>query len=310
MNEPESVAGATREKVEAAAALLNYVPSSAARSLRSGRSGTIALLVGDISQPFHGVFAQSVSAHAATHGMSVLLYDLAHSVDRLVDVLTRLPQQGVDGVVIATADDIVDPRVQSALDFLQEARIPVVTSTPTELVGVTTVAVDFVGLTTAATELLLANGRTRVAMVAGSPNSSQSGRFVRGYSAGIGQSSPLIAYGNHTFDGGVRAVVDLLDAAEPFDAILVGTLPMALGALRVFEHRRLEVPSDIALVILENVPLARQMTPSVTSFAIDPDANGVEIVRLLIDQVHDRTARPADALQGALLVGDTFVPKL
>ncbi len=69
---PDSVAAPTRERVLKAVSRLGYIPNGAARSLRSGRSNTIALLVGGISQPFHGQLAKAVANTAEEHGYSVL----------------------------------------------------------------------------------------------------------------------------------------------------------------------------------------------------------------------------------------------
>lgn len=282
-NEPENVSSETLERVRAAAAELQYAPSSLARSLRSGRSGMIALLVGDIAQPFHGALAQAVADVARRRGLRLMLFDLGHSPAQLAAVLRDLPRQAVDGAIIATADNIDLPEVGAAIQECRAARLSVVLGVPSaagvqESAGA--VEVDHAAGVGMALAALADRGSTRPVVLLGAPG----GPLAQRMAAGIGSARALSTA--YDFDSTRAAVRGLTDV----DGIVAATTPMALGALAAFAETGRVVP----VVVCEEVPLASQVTPALSTAAVDPRDIAHEMLRLLTDDLDGRhpQARP------------------
>lgn len=283
LNEPERVTADTLERVHNAAAQLNYHPSAAARTLRIGRTGTIALIVGDISQPFHGALAQVIAAAADARGMTVALHDLAHSQGRLVRVLEKLPSQGVDAAIIATADPIDSPQARAAIAALVQQGVPVLTTIGgSDLDNVLLVESGHAQAATMATQALVESGCTELVLIVGGADGALAAKLRSGYLGALRPGSePIEIDGDYDFEAARIATSALLKARPEIDGIVVGTLPMALGALRAAEKLGIAVPEKLALIACEEVPLAAQVRPSVTTVAVDAEVNGLDIMQRL-----------------------------
>lgn len=293
LNEPDRVTSATLKRVRDAADALNYSPNSFARSLRSGRTGVVALLVGDISQPFHGSLAQAVAAAAEEHGFGVMLYDLGHSAARLESVLRRLPRQGVDGVIIATADDISTASISDAVDGCLAQGIAVVTGVEQFAVdGATSVRTDHSEGSRLAIEALTLAGSASPAILLGDRNGPIGRQLVSG---AIGATVIDVGY---TFDDAALAVRTL---SPEHDSLVVATLPMALGTMSALALMGRSLP----VVVCEEVPFAAQVTPAFTTSAVPPDETGKEMVRLVNAEINGIPVEPR-LLHAELTRRETF----
>jgi len=289
LNEPELVTADTLKRVQDAAAALNFTPNRAARGLRSGRSGVIALLVGDIAQPFHGALAQAVAAAADRHGLAVMLYDLAHSETRLEVTLDRLSQQGVDAILIATADRIATPPVEEVVGRCIGRGIPVITGTKQFAAsGVVAVDNDFAQCTRLAVDLLTRSGALHPVLLLGDSR----GGVGSALHDGAAELDVLVT--GYDIDAAAEAVRSL-DAEV--DALIVQNLPLALGAIAAMRDAGRELP----VVLCEDVPLAAHMTPAFTTAAVSPARTGEELVRLAAAAIRGEVPRP-EHLQPQLVV--------
>ncbi|WP_347877950.1 LacI family DNA-binding transcriptional regulator [Salinibacterium sp. ZJ454] len=283
LNEPDSVSKDALVRVQQAAAELNYVPSSVARSLRSGRSGTIALLVRDFAQPFNGALAKAVAHAADTRGLNVVLADLGSDDDRLAPVVSRLSRQGVDGIIIATGDDVASGAVYDALAAATARGIAVgiTVGDPGDL-DISALRVDYRQVGAAATAHLVERGARNIVLLPGPTGGFHSGELRDGYLQSItGHGPERVAWTGYSYDDSLRALTSQLSSDPVVDGIVVGTVPIALGAIRALEAFGLRVPGDVALISCEELPLARHARPAISSMAIDIDRVGHEMVRMV-----------------------------
>lgn len=293
LNEPDRVSPAILKRVHDAAEALHYVPNNIARGLRSGRTGLIALLVGDIAQPFHGSLAQSVARAAEIRGMGVVLYDLAHSTVRLDDVLRKLLRQGVDGIILATADDISTEPIKATISACLAQGLPIVTGVEQAGVdGVDTVHADHSEGARLAVKALRQAGSKSPALLVGDATSPLARQLI------IGAGGATVIVTEYSFEAAVEAVL-ALDA--DIDALIIATLPMALGATSALAGQNRKIP----VVVCEEVPLAHQVTPSFTTSAVATEATGEEMVRLVAAAI-DHTTVERTQLRARLIRRETF----
>ncbi|WP_166851218.1 LacI family DNA-binding transcriptional regulator [Isoptericola sp. BMS4] len=293
LNDPHHVSPDTLKRVRDAADALQYSPSGAARGLRGGRTGLVALLVGDIAQPFHGALAKAVVAAAENRGLGVVLHDLGHRTDRLESILRKLPRQQVDGVVIATADSLANgPVVAAVEDCLRHGTAVVTGVEQLDVPGVVSLRSGHDTGARLAAEALAAEGFDRPALLLG----DRTGPFARQLAAGAPAADVLET--GYDFDGAARATRDL---PAHVDSLLVATLPMALGASAGLADAGRELP----VVVCEDVPLAAQLRPAFTTSAITPESTGEEMIRLLDATVRGEPVTPT-RLTARLVRRDTF----
>lgn len=241
---PDVVRPAVREQILATAERLGYHTNKTARSLATGRTGTIGLLVPDITNPFFPPLVRAIQRAAADRDSSVMLVDAEESAAAEVRLIEQHRGQ-VDGLIVAA------PRSASALTAA-------VSSVPTVLVnrrmrGIPAVICDNTDALQRAGDHLREHGHRRIALVRG-PSASWSARqranAVRVWAKRSKVSLTDVGAFAASFDGGQQAAADLLrtncTAVFAFDDLV------ACGVLAGLAQAGERVPQDRALVGCED----------------------------------------------------------
>lgn len=311
VNKPEAVSAEKRQRVEAAIAKLGFVPSTTARGLRLRSFSTIALLVGDISQPFHGRLAKAVERAAESNGFTVMLGDLDHSHKRLVDLLHTLPKRGVAGAILATADELDDDDVRAAIKEAQSNGLPLVTTSHSvRTLDVPAVVEDLERIGNEAAEHLLSGGATSLALLAGKSTLSLSMALKNGVRAaarahGLPASRTRVINAAFNAEPARRAVAKLLDEGRCADGFICANTPVAMGVLRALGDAGIAVPTDVSVIACENVPSADFMVPSISTVAIDIDELGEKALHLLLDVMSGNATKPSGFVSHSLLARES-----
>ncbi|PRY59624.1 MULTISPECIES: LacI family DNA-binding transcriptional regulator [Glycomyces] len=262
---------ATREKVERAIAQLGYQPNLSARSLRSGRTDTIALAVPELNLSYFAELASFVIAAAEEAGLVTLVEQTGGDRDRELALLQSPRLNRTDGLIL------------SPLGLGAEDAAALAGPLPVVMLGERTfewpcdhVTMQNVAAARAATEYLVDSGRRRIAVIG--ENEAEvmgSARLrLRGYrealaAKGIEYDERLVARATlwHRADG-AHAMHDLLDRGVEFDAVFGFNDTLALGAMRVLQEAGLRVPQDVAVLGFDDLDEAAYAIPSLTT--VDP----------------------------------------
>ncbi len=251
---------------------LGYRPDLVARSLQSGRTGTVGVILADLGNTFvtplvHGVAASLESARA--------LPTIAESQDdhaRMLNILDHMLSRRVDGIV-AVAARAAD---QQALEAAAKVVPVVLASRPlenTELVSIT--HDDREGGRLAADHLHQLGHRT-VAQLCGPDDVLNFPRRAEGFRSvvterGLHEVSPDACAERPVADEGARLMELLLDSSPRHPtAVFAHNDLMALGALSVLRQRSLRVPEDISLVGFNDLPLVGHLTPPLSTVRLRP----------------------------------------
>jgi len=271
INDYPHVRPATREKVERAIAELGYKPNLNARSLRSGRTDTIALAVPELNLSYFAELAGMVIAAAEESGLTVVVEQTGGDRDRELALLRSPRLSMTDGLIL------------SPLGMGQEDAEALDVPFPLVLLGERTfdwpcdhVTMRNTEAARAATEYLLASGRRRIAVIGeyeGEVMGSARLR-LRGYREALAAhdvpyDASLVVRATlwHRADG-ARAMHELLDRDVPFDAVFGFNDTMALGAMRVLQEAGRRVPEDVAVIGFDDLDEAAYSIPSLTT--VDP----------------------------------------
>ncbi|MGD8399202.1 MAG: LacI family DNA-binding transcriptional regulator, partial [Anaerolineae bacterium] len=171
VNDKGEISPATRRRVLDVIERLDYRPSGIARGLATKRTGTLGLVVPDISNPFFSDVVRGVEAQAYARGYNVFLCNTEEDPQRELTILESLEEKRVDGLLL-TSSRLDDGELQSAL-----ARFPAVVLINRRLAtdGFGVVLVDDEAAARMATRHLLRSGHTAIGFLAG-PRASRSGR--------------------------------------------------------------------------------------------------------------------------------------
>jgi LacI family transcriptional regulator len=297
INGTRAVAPATRRRVEAAIAAVAYRPNALARSLRSGRSHTLGLLLPDSGNPFFAEVGREIQLAAFDAGLSVFLCNTENDPEkeqRSVGVLTRTR---VDGLVLVAVDDRGD-----ALRALVRQRVPVVVMDRERPdLALDTVLTDHREGGRLATRHLAALGHRRIGVVAGPRGLSPSELRLAGHrralaEAGLPAAPELVRHGDFHPESGRAAARALLALARPPTAILACNDLMAMGVLRAAAEAGRRVPEDLAVVGYDDIELAAFTVPPLTTVAQPRREMGRAAVRLLVNRLADPGLPPQQAL--------------
>jgi len=266
INNTKYVSDVTRERVLRAIKSCNYYANAHARTLASGRSNIIGLLVSDISNPFFPELVKSIEDAAFERGYNVILVNTNYDAKRAADYVRRLIELNVAGVALMTTE--LDSKL---IDELARRKVPVVFhNVGTTGEHMSDVLVDYASGIEEAVAHLVSLGHQRIAHIAG-PKRFRSAAirrqaFLDSVARNLpGAPAPAIYEGDFKFDGGRRAASEILaDGARP-TAVVVANDMMALGAMHEFRSAGLSIPRDISLVGFDDITFAALSQPPLTT---------------------------------------------
>lgn len=287
-----------RARVEQAIAELGYVPNNTARTLRTGRTGIIALAVPNLSTPYFAELATHITFAAEKRGFTILIDQTDGLAEREERIAVGLRQQVIDGLIFS-------PLMMSPGEISAAAG-----STPMVLLGereapssVDHVVIDNVSASREATEHLVTSGRRRIAAVGASLDvTTGTGSVrVRGYraalaDAGLEDHAVVVPTGRLLRRNGAEAADRLLDLPRTPDALFCFNDILAFGAIHALRRRGVRVPDDIAVVGFDDIEEASYSNPTLTTVRPDKEGIAEAAVNRLVTRLEDPTAHAPDEL--------------
>ena len=283
-----------REAVEAAIASSGYTANHAARSLATGRSGSLAFLLTEsqqllFSDPIFALLLRGATEALAERSMTLVLLIAGTDAER--ESVERYVRAGhVDGVLLVSSHES-----DALLASLVAAGVPTVCSgLPLSDLAIPHVAIDEVGAAREMTAHLLAAGHRRIALIAG-PNDTPGGRLrLEGYRAEMGDrfDETLVEQGSYKRSSGDAAMTRLLERAPDIDAVFAASDVMAVGAIDALRRAGRRVPDDVAVAGFDDSGLAETHSPPLTTMRQPWSQISSTMVDMVLDVIegHPREA--------------------
>ena len=254
----------TRLRVEEAIASLGYMPNHHAKSLRSRKSGTIALLVTDITNPFFTTVARGVEDAASASGHLVLLGNTDELEAEELRYMRMLIQKGVDGVLF-----VPHRSGAASLDLARRNGIPVIViDRRSSLPDTNVVRCDSAAGAALLASLLLEKGHSTYAILAGPSGISTSDdrvmAFKRAITSGYRKNKVNVFHGPFTVESGAELMAKALATVPHPTAIFAANNFLAIGALKHARDVHVHVPGDVAMVGFDDLPSSMVAFPFLT----------------------------------------------
>ncbi|HRF84630.1 MAG TPA: LacI family DNA-binding transcriptional regulator, partial [Pseudoxanthomonas sp.] len=284
-NEP-SVMQATRSRVLAAIAELDYEPDTTARNLRSGTPFVIGLVY-DNPNPYHIIGVQNgVLAACRETGFGLQIQPCDSTSPLLAEELAEFVQRSrLAGLVLtAPMSERADLVAALVARGIRVVRIIAATEDPGD--G-PCVYIDDRDAAYEVTEHLVQLGHQRIGFLWGGAQHRSSGERYAGYEAalkdyGIPLDKHLVVPGDYTFDDGFRGARRLLALREPPTAIFGSNDEIAAGVLAAAKSAGINVPYDLSIAGFEDSPFSRQSWPALTTAKQATEDIARHAARLLI----------------------------
>lgn len=299
INDHPDVSVATREKVLRVIEENKYHPNLAARMLVTQRTQIIGIVVHNLLDAFNSAYAtilvQGIHGTAVSRDYATLLWWGETGVEE--DLFSpRVLQQNrlMDGVILATTT--VD---MSLIDQMIELGVPFVMTERTTRYQdkISYVTIDNVAAAITAVEHLHSIGRRRIAHITGPLNNADGLDRLEGYRQALERldlpyDDSLVVNGAFNRKSGYAAMNELLERHVQFDAVFAGNDDTAAGALRAMLEAHLSVPDDVALVGFDDLPLALDIMPALTTIRQPIRERGGAATALLLDILEGRIDSP------------------
>ena len=272
---------------------LGYYPNVQARALVSGRSRIFGLIVSEIVNPFFPEIVQVFETIAVQHQYEILLTSTVHDPKRMEASVRRMLERRVDGVAVMTFG-----MEELLLEDLKIRNVPLVfidvgPSRP----RVSNIRIDYQHGIRQAVQHLAALRHQRIAFIAG-PLTLKSAvarrdAFVESMQEiGLTVAPELIVEGDHTLEGGRKAMASLRSGKHRPTAILCSNDMTAIGVMRESYDEKISIPADLSVIGFDDIRLAQYVLPPLTTVQMSQ----TELARLafhaLLSEVQRRTPSP------------------
>ncbi|MBJ2121841.1 LacI family DNA-binding transcriptional regulator [Arthrobacter sp. MSA 4-2] len=280
-----SVSDVTRARVMLAAERLGYQPNTLARSMTTGITKTLGIVLADVGNPFFSGVLRAIAETAKGSGYDAIVLSTNENLELERDAIRVLLAKQVDGLVVASAagrgDDV--SHLAAAVD---RGTPMVLIDRLVDSLEVDSVVIDNRDAARRAVGSMIAQGHRRIAFAWGPVTLSPAtdldqmhrildralwsdGERLRGYldaleEAGLPFDTALVTHVLKNEDQATRAVNGMLALADPPTAIFTTETEATVGALRAIRSRNLHMPAEISLIGFDDSPWAAVMDPPLT----------------------------------------------
>jgi LacI family transcriptional regulator len=289
LNRNYPVSDAVRQRVLEAVRDLGYVANAHARALLTSTSGTVGVILHDVSDPYFAEIVRGIQEVAAREDRLVVICNSLREPAREITYIEMLRAHRVDAIVMAGGHILDDEYLMALREQALQLRAQ---GSRLVLCGRHPVRADAVVPDNTAGGARLARhlldlGHRRIAYIAGPESLSTSQDRLDGYlgalaSYAVEPDPALVVTGDFTREGGYEATERLLAAEVAFTAVCAANDLAAAGVLASLRDHGLRVPEDVSVAGFDDLPVARDVTPALTTVRVPMVEMGRQSMRLAL----------------------------
>ncbi|MCC5937524.1 MAG: LacI family DNA-binding transcriptional regulator [Lunatimonas sp.] len=303
--EKESRVGAeTALKIKELAKQFNYTPNFVAKSLRSGKTFTIGLIIADIANPFFASIAREIENEAKDSGYTVIIGSSDERSDKFRDLLSVFIDRQLDGLIIVSTEGSADQ-----IKSLQRRKIPFVLldryfpEIDTDFVSIDSYQASF-----SAAQHLLQNGFKRIGFIGYESKLFHMKERKRGVWDAMRQAGIKVSPGwtrDLKFDevetSMYETIKSMLDDSQSIDSIIFGTYRLAINGLKAIRLLKVKIPSELAIVSYGQAESFELYECPITYLEQPLTALGKKAVEILLDRIENNKEEKIKLLMKAQL---------
>ena len=280
---------------------LGYYPNTQARALVSGKSRIFGLVVSEITNPFFPEIVQTFEELAVQNDYELLLTSTVHDTKKMKTSVRRMLERRVDGVAILTFG-----MEEALLDDLRLRKVPLVfVDVGPDAPGVSNICIDYLHGIRQAVQHLAALRHKAIAFIAGPEHLPSAIARKEAFSRAmeeIGLEAPslMIVIGDHTMDGGMRALGELMKLRSRPTAVVCSNDMTAIGVMREAYELGLQVPQDLSVLGFDDIRLSEFTIPPLTTVQMSQSELAKIAFKALMNEVTHQS--PSDGRKEYKLV--------
>lgn len=289
-----SISEKTRQKVLEAAQTMNYSTNLSARSLKSGRSNAIGLVLQDLGNPYSTCMANAFSTYALQHGLQIVVQQTMYQQANETSILEHVASAFCDAVIFS-------PTIISSSRIIQQlAGKPAVLLSPSETAPeLDSIVMPCLESTFISTSYLISRGCRRLLFLgttyvpyeqaAISPNTGT--QRMAGFEQallrnGFQPKPQQFSLCQWTPQDGYRLITALISQGLTFDGVVCGNDALALGVMRGIQDRGLRIPEDVSVIGFDGINEGAFSNPTLSTIAFDFDDIAHQAIDTILAQLN------------------------
>jgi len=305
INKSRVVLPETRKKVYKAMKELKYTPNLLARSIATGKTHTIGLVISDIKNPFYPDIVQGVEEVAAKNGYNIFLCNTDYDVEKGSKSIDALIGRKIDGIIIHSSQ-IDEPKIKEIKDTGVNF---VLFGWSKKNIGVDSLYTDFNTGFTEAIEHLVSLKHKKVFFISGPKEMETSKVRVNSFIDAIKKYKNIdykIFEGDHKIDGGSKITKKILKEKDMPTAIVCSNDLLAIGVLQTLKDNGIKIPDDMSIIGADNIELTRIVTPKLTTIKLERYKMGRAAMELMLKRIKNKkTSRQIREFKTKLTIRDS-----
>ena len=288
-----SISDITRKKVLKIAKEMRYIPNSIARSLSTKKSGTIGIILPDITNPFFSEMARAVEDEAERLEYNLIICNTDNDIHKEEKYIQLLISKLIDGIIFMSGGKSND-----SITLLKNNNVPFVLVDRyidgyKDDYGV--FCLNNQGVKDGV-RYLYEKGKRKIVFVKGSKNLEISNQRLEGYIDEMKKyeiyDEKYIFEGDFNLEGGITATEKIISTFDKLDAIFYSNDMMAIGGIKILLRNGYKIPRDISVIGFDNIQIAAIIEPELTTIAQPIYTMGKKACSILIDVINGNM--PAD----------------
>jgi len=290
LSDHQDISDSTKEKVNAIAKKLNYVPNLFAKGFRTHKTNIIGVIVPNIDHYFTSTLLKGVMHEAEKQGYKVIISESNNNEQRQTEMLYTMNQFGVDGILLSLANKT--KKIDAILDILERTPLILFDKVSTK-VPCTQIVIDDEDAAFKAVEHLIHTGKKRIAIIKDLDSSFISEKRYLGYLRAlkkhqieVDENIILSANEISLAQGQLNAAI-LLKLPQRPDAIFAITDDAAVGVIKILKQNHIKIPEDIAVVGFSNSINSTIIEPNLTTIDQPGNKIGEVAVQYLLNEIRN-----------------------
>lgn len=297
LNGLKGVSEETREEVKRIAEEMDYYPNAVAQGLVRQRTGTIGLILPDITNPFYPELVRGVEEKASSLGFNTFFCNTNYDLKKEESYIRNLLEKRVDGIILA-------PSTSDSLYLEQRSSLPVpciyLGNAPINTRHSFVITDNYRGGLLAA-ETLIARGYRSIGFISGNQNRSITDGRYQGFIDAMAEhkletEKRFIIQETWRFETGYSKISEMIGSGAYPEAVIAGNDFIALGVIQGAREAGLRIPEDIALIGFDDIPDASWPDINLTTIRQPKIQMGGDAVSLLLELIGKGEAPVPDEL--------------
>ena len=284
-----SISEETKKKIYDVIEETGYIPNNLARGLNTNKSGTIAVIIPDISNPFFSELSRAIEDTANKLGYNMILCNSDNNSEKENRYVQLLISKLIDGVILIPGEHSSESAKLLKMNGVPFVFVDRYIEEFEDCPGIffnNEQGIKY-GI-----EYLYKKGKRKIALVSGPKDIVVNKKRIDGYKEIMQKyniyDESLIFQSEFSLEGGINVTNNIIDTKKDIDAIFYSNDIMAIGGMKALKRRKYKIPKDIAIMGFDGIKLSKMVEPELTTIEQPIYDMGKEACKLIVDIINEK----------------------